>query len=197
LALMLIGLALYAGCDVFPRVRFDRERIEVWIVPQQIHVSGLYHYSNPSSLPELLSLGVPFPVDAQHAAPSTYLIATSTADGRIVEPVRAQLRWGKVGFRVVLPPHEERWVRVDYVQGTRIPRGTYILTTTREWHRSLERGDYTLHLRDGLELASTNYQPEIAATGEKNTYSFSRTDFYPSEDWNFAWREAARVEKTP
>jgi len=190
LALVLIGLAIYTGCNVFPQVHFDRERIEVWVVPRQIQVTGLYHYSNPSRLPALLSLGLPFPVDAEHLRPSTYSIATATADGHVVAPIRPTERHGEVGFRMFLRPHEDKWVRVDYVQGASVSRGTYILTTTRKWHRPLERGDYVLHLSAGLELASTNYHPEATVKGEKNTYLFSRTDFYPSEDWNFAWREA-------
>lgn len=189
LALALIGVAVYFGCGVFPRVRFDRERIEVWATPLQIQVIGLYHYCNPSRLPALLSLGLPFPVDAEHPRPTMYSIATATKDGRIVDYIRPTERRGDVRFRVPLLPHEEKWVRVDYVQGTSVPRGTYILVTTRKWRRPLDRGDYFLHLAPGLELASTNYWLDVTTAGEKNTYSFEKTDFFPTEDWEFSWRE--------
>jgi len=192
LALALICAAIYAGCNVFPRVRFDRERIEVWAAPQQIQVSGLYHYSNPSRLPALLSLGLPFPVDAEHPRPSTYSVATATEDGRIVDYLRPMESRGEVRFRVPLLSHEEKWVRVDYVQGTSVMRGTYILVTTRKWRRPLEKGEYFLHLAGGLELASSNYKPDVTTVGE-NTYSFSKIDFYPNEDWRFSWRETSHT----
>jgi len=193
LAVGLVGVAIYAGCNVFPQVRFDRERIEIWAAPQQIQVSGLYHYSNPSFLPALLSLGLPFPVDAQHPRPSTYSIATATEDGRIVAPIHSSERGSEVRFCVPLLPREEKWVRVDYVQRANVPSGTYILVTTREWRRPLRHGDYILHLGSGLELASTNYRPDAMVAGRLKTYSFAKTDFYPGEDWTFAWGEPARA----
>lgn len=189
LALALICVAVYAGCDVFPQVRFDRERIDVWAVSQQIQVRGLYHYSNPSILPAFLSLGLPFPVDAEHPRPSIYSIATATEEGRIIDYICPTERRGEVRFRVPLLPRQEKWVRVDYLQGTSVPHGTYILVTTRQWRHPLDRGDYFLHLAPGLELASTNYQLDGTALGEKNAYSFAKVDFYPKEDWAFSWRE--------
>jgi len=188
LATMLMVVAVYVGCDVFPQVRFDRERIEIWTAPQQVQVSGLYHYSNPSNLPAFLSLGLPFPVDADHPQPSLYAIAEARADGRALEQVAPRVRRGKVSFRIFLMPHADKWIRVDYVQGTSVPRGRYILTTTRQWHRPLVRGEYILHLAPGIELAASNYPLDAATTGATNTYAYSKTDFYPGEDWVFAWR---------
>jgi len=189
LALALIGVAVYAGCNVFPQVRFDRERIEVWVAPQQIQVSGLYRYRNPFAVPAFLSLVLPFPVDPEHPRPSMYSIATATKDGTIVDYLHPTERHGEVHFRVNLLPHEEKWLRVDYVQGTSVPRGTYILMTTRKWRHPLVRGDYFLHLAPGVELASTNYRFDVALVGDTNVYSFAKTDFYPNEDWEFSWRE--------
>jgi hypothetical protein len=191
LATILMVVAVYVGCDVFPPVRFDRERIEIWTAPQQIQVSGLYHYANPSILPAFLSLGLPFPVDADHPQPSLYAIAEATADGRVLAQVSPRMRRGKVSFRILLMPRAEKWVRVDYVQGATAPRGRYILTTTRQWRRPLERGEYILHLAPGIELASSNYPLAAVTTGAPDTYAYSKTDFYPSEDWDFAWRKAA------
>lgn len=188
LALALIAVAAYGGRNVYPRVRFDRERIDVWAASQQIQVSGLYHYSNPSIFPAFLSLGLPFPMDAEHPRPSMYSIAIATEAGRIVDYIPPTERHGEVRFRVPLLPHEEKWVRVDYVQGTSVPRGTYILVTTRAWRHPLDRGDYFLHLAPGLELASTNYRLDVTTDSDKNTYAFSKADFYPNEDWKFSWR---------
>jgi hypothetical protein len=185
----LIVVAVYAGCNVFPRVSFDRERIDVWALPHQIQVRGLYHYRNPSSLPAFLSLGLPFPVDAEHPRPTFYSVATVTKDGETLEYIRCREHFGDVRFRVFLRPHEAKWVRVDYVQSARTPQGTYILTTTRKWGHPLLYGDYILHLGQGLHLVEMNYPPDFVSGN--NTYSFSKSNFYPSEDWKFAWSENA------
>jgi len=190
LAVALVAVAFYAGCNAFPEVRFDRERIEVWVVPQQIRVSGLYHYRNPSLLPAWYSLELPFPVDEEHPRPSIYSIAAVTEGCSTVELIPTKERNSAVEFRIFLRPRESKWVRVTYVQGANTPRGTYILTTTRKWHRALEEGDYILHMGKVLQLESSNYAADASATGERNTYTFSKTDFYPSEDWNFTWRDA-------
>ena len=187
LAMALALVAVYLGCNVYPRVRFDRERIEVWATPRQIQVTGLYHYKNTSTVPAFLSLGLPFPVDAEHPRPSMYQISTATEDGRMLKEIDTTEHFGNVRFRVLLRPHEDKWVRVDYVQRTTVSNGTYILLTTRKWRRSLDRGDYILHLGPDLELQSTNYLPDKVGP-DSNTYSFSKINFYPDADWKFAWR---------
>jgi hypothetical protein len=168
-----------------PVVRFDRERIEVWALPGQIQVSGLYHYRNPLPLPALVNLGLPFPIDANHGVPTTFSISESDASGAAGTPIRPTRRNRDVSFRLLFRPGEEKWLRVDYVQGSRVPRGSYILLTTRAWGRALDRGDYVLHLAEGSALVDSNYS--LAASAAPNTYRFSEENFYPDKDWQFEW----------
>ncbi|HUQ50300.1 MAG TPA: hypothetical protein VM056_06265 [Terriglobales bacterium] len=177
LAVMLAGTAVYVTHSP-SAIRFDRERIDVWVVPGQVHVSGLYHYKNQSSLPKLISLGLPFPVDDQHDQPSTFSISEVTGS-RTIEP---RITRGDVSFRLWFLPNEEKWVRVDYVQRTHLPAGRYILKTTQEWGRPLSEGLYVLHLGRGLQLVTTNYVLD-------DEYSFRTRDFYPDKDWVFAWSD--------
>jgi len=187
LAAMLLVVAVYVGCDVLPQVRFDRERIEVWAAPQQIQVSGLYHYENPSSLPAFFSLGLPFPVDDDHPRPTIYAVSeSSVVDDRVVIPLPTTGQ-RTVTFRVFLKPHAGKWVRVDYIQWAGSSRGRYILTTTRRWHHPLEHGDYILHLAPGTELSNSNYP--LTAGDATNIFSFSKSNFYPDQDWEFAWQQ--------
>ncbi len=193
LALVLLALTGYAAWSTYSVVRFDRERIEVWVAPGQVQVAGLYHYRNPFSLPALLSLGVPFPVDAEHPQPGTYAIASADEAGDVLEPILPHMRNGELRFRLLMMPREERWIRVDYVQASRVLRASYILRSTREWHRPLAAGKYVLHLSPGLELAGSNYALAGQSEGEASSYSFFKTDFYPDEDWAFSWREAESI----
>jgi len=193
LALVLTVVAGYAGFSAYGGIRFDRERIEVWVAPGQVQVTGLYHYRNPSYLPALLSLGVPFPVDADHPQPTACALSDADTQGDALQPIFPGTKHGELRFRVLLMPREERWIRLDYVQASRVPRATYILRTTRGWRRPLEAGNYILHLCPGLELASSSYPVAAEREGRTMTYSFARNNFYPDEDWVFSWRDAGTV----
>lgn len=184
----LVGVAVYFLSGQFTSVRFDRERIEIWAAPGQLQVTGLYHYQNESRLPAVLTLSVPFPVDAEHGPPSTFSLSEVGPVGTPRE-IAPAIRGGRASFRLIFRPGEDKWVRLDYVQATRSQRGRYILTTTRAWRRSLERGQYVLHLRRGLTLSFSNYALDAAAPDEPRTYFFSRTNFYPDRDWEFSWDE--------
>ncbi len=180
--ILLVAYELFAK----PCVRFDRERIEIWAVPGQIQVTGLYHYRNPLPVPTFITFGLPFPVDASHSRPTTYSITESDAGGAAGAPLLPQVRRDDVRFRVLFRPREEKWVRIDYVQGARVPDGTYLLLTTRAWGRPLDRGDYILHLAAGLELLASNYS--LAPCPTSNTFGFSANNFFPDRDWTFRWR---------
>jgi hypothetical protein len=188
LAFVLIALAFYLGSNVFSPVRFDREKIEVWVADGQIQVRGLYHYRNRFPLPLSFSMGLPFPVDDAHKTPSTFSISEVLADGSTAKEIAPRNYHGDIVFRLWFAPKQEKWLRVDYVQGVLRPSGRYILLTTRKWNRPLELGEYVLHLNKGSELAASNYTLHWELEGRQGRYSFVRSNFYPGEDWNFSWR---------
>ena len=188
LAFALTILAFYLGSNVFSPVCFDREKIEVWAADRQIQVRGLYHYRNRFPLPLSFSLGLPFPVDDEHESPSTFSISEVLADGSTSMEIVPRNYHGDVVFRLSFAPNQEKWIRVDYVQGAPQRNGRYILLTTRKWNRPLDFGEYVLHLGGGSELAASNYSLQLEPRSQQKQYSFIRSDFYPSEDWKFSWR---------
>src|SRR5262249_37452317 len=105
-------------------------------------------------------------------------------------------RHGDIVFRLFFASREEKWVRVHYFQRTRVSAGTYILRTTRDWGRALDRGDYTLHLGSDVSLVSSNYPLAPDSSAATNTYKFSRANFYPAEDWNFSWSKPSATVAT-
>jgi len=190
-ALILISLAAFFGTDLFSAVCFDQEKIEVWAVEGQIQVRGLYRYQNRTIFPVSFALGLPFPVDPDHPAPSTYSVTETYATGAR-KAVSVRTYHGSNVFRLFFWPQQAKWIEVYYVQGARTEGGRYILKTTREWKRPLDRGEYILHLGDGLDLSSSNYPLVKGSVANRSSYAFSRTDFYPDEDWEFSW-----YQKTP
>jgi hypothetical protein len=190
LAAILAAGAIFFFSGYFTTVRFDRERIEVELRTGRIYVRGLYHYTNSSALPAALTLQVPFPVDRHHPEPDWYALYESAADGRTLASLAPGVRGGEVYFRLLFGPRESKWIRLDYEQRAGTSDGRYLLTTTRAWRHPIGQADYVLHLAPDLELASSNYavQPE-PWPGKERGYAFSKTDFYPNQDWVFSWTE--------
>jgi len=193
LALLLTVLAIFLGTSVFAPIRFDKEKIEVWVADGQIRVCGLYHYRNRTLLPVSFSLGLPFPVDADHPAPSAFSVAEVDATGEPLAAVNVRTYHGNNVFRLIFWPKQQKWIRLDYFQPTLTQSGTYILQTTRKWHQPLDTGEYMLHLDNGLAPAFSTYALTQDPPGNQNMYSFSRAHFYPSEDWSFTWQRETNI----
>ncbi|MBZ5565290.1 MAG: hypothetical protein LAP13_23075 [Acidobacteriia bacterium] len=184
--LIVFGVYFFSG--YFTSVLFDRERIEIRVEPGRIIVAGLYHYLNSSRLPAVLSLRVPFPVDGEHPPPGIYTLSEARADGRVLRQIRSVDRDGKVAFRLIFRPGEGKWVRLSYVQPTRVPNGRYILKTTRAWRHPLAQGEYVLRLPRELELAFSNYPLALTPPARPwKVYGFSAVNFWPDRDWEFSW----------
>jgi len=104
LALALTILAFYLGSTVFSPVRFDREKIEVWVADGQIQVRGLYHYRNRFPLPLSFSLGLSLPVDDGHKTPSIFSVSEVFADGATSKEIAPRNYHGNVVFRLWFAP---------------------------------------------------------------------------------------------
>ena len=193
LASFFVLFAVYAGTNVFSPVRFDREKIDVFITGGQIHVRGFYHYRNRLPLPLTFSLGLPFPVDSMHAAPSTYSVSEVSPDGSAIREIATRKYHRNVVFRLFFWPSGEKWIGVDYRQQVAAPNARYILLTTRKWKRPLEWGEYALHLGNAYELGVSNYNLQKSTDGPGMSYCFIKQNFLPAEDWVFSWKPAASL----
>ena len=188
LFLLLLAAAFYFGSNVFSPVCFDREKIEVSVFAGQTQVTGFYHYVNRSVFPASFSLGVPFPTDSAHPRPAEFHLSEVDGKGAFLKWIEDRPYHGETVFRLWCWPSGERWIRLDYIQGAGAPEARYILRTTRKWGKPLQHGEYSLRLGNGIELTSSNYPMTSDITGRPGSYSFSRNDFFPEEDWEFHWR---------
>lgn len=190
LATIIAAAGVYFFSGYFTTVRFDQERIEVKVNRGRILVTGLYHYTNASILPAVLTLKVPFPVDENHPQPDWYGIFESTEDGRAGDEIFPAVRGSDVTIRLLFRPREARWVRLDYEQKARTPLGRYLLTTTQAWRRPIAHAEFLLRLPRDFDLVDSNY-PVSPRTleGPWKTYAFSKTEFFPATDWEFSWHE--------
>ncbi|HET7105722.1 MAG TPA: hypothetical protein VFI38_02860 [Candidatus Acidoferrum sp.] len=184
----LVLAAIYFGRNQLSLIRFDRERIGISAFEGQVQVTGLYHYVNRSVFPASFSLGVPFPTDSEHPLPAEFHLSEVDDKGAFLKWIETRPYHSENVFRLWFWPSGERWIRLDYIQGTRVAEARYILRSTRKWGKPLQHGEYILRLGDGIELTSSNYPMAPNITGHPVSYSFSRNDFFPAEDWEFRWR---------
>lgn len=176
---LMIG-ALFSG--LIPAVQFRREWITVTVRPEAFEVSGVYEYVNPWPVATSQGLTIPFPVDVRHPAPATVRVRrVSVDDGRDMGPIPVRWLAGKPRFTVFISAHGRVHARVEYVQRSTDGTGTYLLTTTRPWGRSLDYGEYTMYA-ECVRLDRSNY-PLGGADGR----TFVRERFMPEHDWRFAW----------
>jgi hypothetical protein len=202
-----LALAVAAAVTVilggwFTPVRFDEEQIEIAVRPGELHVTGLYAYTNASPLPALLTLRVPFPIDARHPRPHGVAGAEAGESMSVWHPLTFDPRGEDLACRLLFAPGERKWVRLEYLQEAREPSGRYILTTTRAWGRALARADFRVSLTAGVELAWSSYELDrLPAPAGEQRFGFSRRGFMPDRDWIFGWRpsiagHAPRAEAT-
>jgi len=142
----MVTICLYSGW--FTTIHFDRERVEITIASAHVHVRGWYHYVNTSPLPAVLTLGVPFPVDADHGLPIVVrLVEASDLNGDGGRAIYARGHGEERRFRLVFGPGEGKWIGLEYVQPTTVTSGRYILRSTRLWRRAIECADFVLAAR--------------------------------------------------
>jgi hypothetical protein len=188
-ACVLAALAFYFLSGRFTKVRFDRERIDVEVEEGLIHVQGRYHYQNTSRLPALLTLATPFPVDQDHPAPEAFTLAEVDEGGRVVQELLLRGPKKAPGVRLAFLPLEAKWIQLDYWQATRRHEGRYLLTTTRAWGRPIAQAYFRLRLPTDCHLNASNYPvTEIPGAHRFTAFTFSRTNFFPDQDWRFSWR---------
>ncbi len=182
-----VGVYLFSG--YFTTVQFDRERIEVRVAKDRIQVKGFYHYANASRLPAVLTLKIPFPVDRGHPQPEWYALCEADERGRAVAEIAPVVRGNDISIRLIFGPREAKWIKLEYAQPALAPNGRYLLTTTRAWRRPIDQADFVLRLPHNFSLRGSSYPVAASREGSWKTYAFSKTSFFPAQDWVFAWDE--------
>jgi len=173
------GAALL-GSAYWRPVHFLDERIEADIHPESITITGTYHYKNTSVFPRIELLQIPFPSRSDWPPPFEVAAGDAKKESYSLKIFRV---FGEYHLPVFFAPHGERHVRIRYSQKTPLHEGCYLITTTLQWKRPLEKADFVARMH-GVRLVKSNYALETL-TG--NTLGFSRIRFMPQEDWIFKW----------
>ncbi len=163
----------------YPIVRFPREQIDVHVYPDHVVVEAWYVYRNPFPFPVVQGYVLPLPAGPQLPTPTDVWAKRLDAE----DEISLRLFRGTHRFALAFRARETVTVYAVYRQETPAHSAWYILTTTQGWHRPLDHGLYRL-FPHGVWLTSSNYP--LQADGPDRLV-FQRTDFWPTEEWHFAW----------
>lgn len=180
LILCLLPLPFLFG--LYPLADFTEELIEIGVYRDRIVVDGFYTYRNRLPFPIHQGLSIPFPVDDRHPAPDRIYVRQLEPEMNDIGPLHL---WGKQHTTLRLEANSSCTVHVQYHQRTPDGNARYILLTTRQWRKPLEKAAYRIYTH-GVNIVSSNY---ALNKNEKEILEFSRTDFMPDEDWIFSWKE--------
>jgi hypothetical protein len=147
-------------------VRFAEEEIDVEVSPGYVRVTGVYRFENSRPYPKVQVLEFPFPVDARHPAPDPFTASVTGAEER---PMRSLGLWGKRYLVLYVPAKGERWLRAVYRQAAPNHDARYIVTTTQDWGRPLDRAQFRLH-PNGVRITASNYT--LTRDGQDSTAGF-------------------------
>ncbi len=181
------ALILTFALGLLPTVRFDSERIFVYVHPTHIVVVGEYDYRNVLPLPVGQALACPFKTDKTHPLPEVCVVEDLSSEKPLVSYDLPASR----GFLVPFFPFEKKTIRVTYSQRCGVPSGQYILLTTHPWGNSLKYGMYRM-IECDTKIVGSNY---ALSSNNSGLLSFERSDFMPDRDWAFRWA-IARHYKT-
>ncbi|MGV8121557.1 MAG: hypothetical protein AB2L14_17495 [Candidatus Xenobiia bacterium LiM19] len=153
-----------------------------------LEVRATYYYKNLTGRDIDLPATAPFPVNHNLSYP--HHVSLVQGDGI---PVMWERAGNTIKFCMFFNPWELKKMTLTYTQKLKDHKGSYILTTTKSWHRPLCRGDYSLEIPQDCSIANSTYPLNMAAPSEgcgmgRVTYFFSMENFMPMKDWDFAYQ---------
>jgi hypothetical protein len=168
-----------------PLIHFFQEEIDVQILGDSCILAGTYHFRNGTGDAVAKELLYPFP-RRKDLAPPTTIEARDLATGARV-PIQRVPRGAL--FTVLLPPRGEVAYRIRFVQPTPAHRMEYLLTSTRQWGKPLERAAYSIVIPRDYRLTSLSFPADTSWDSvDSRTYFFRRVNFMPTTNLILTWQ---------
>lgn len=167
---------------------FVKEDIRISIQDGQRYcITGTYFFSGERDSARVYPLYYPFPRDSFLTFPDTIAVNGDVVTHAGETHVK---RGNGVVFSVRVCPDSLARVTVYYCQKSAAHTGRYILTTTAQWGRPLQRGDFAVYTDSAYTLSYVNYQIDtVADRGGAMEYRFARESFMPGKDIVFVWQK--------
>lgn len=192
--LLALGLAVLPSCrgpEPEPAtgvpLRFYREHVTVEPSDGRVRVVGIYYFRNESADSLSTAIQYPFPVDRNQVMPFKIRVWEEAEGG--LRPLGFRHADASVLWRMQFAPHEERTVRVEYVQEIKRNRAVYIVTTTHAWGEPIGLAEFEFRVPAHFEDVRLSFEPDhTTVSGDTVVYTMRATDFLPDSDLTVTWR---------
>jgi hypothetical protein len=174
---------------------FQKEVITATIAScDTLEIQGIYFFVNSDTSAMSAVVHYPFPVDTALEYP--HHVAVVRLSNRQHTPY-VQTQTG-ITWQEFIPPRSTDSIQVVYRQKALHPNGRYILTTTQNWKRPLERADFIVVTPAGITLKYWSFQSDSVNMRNGNIiYRSLQTNFLPERDMLLEWNcEKASVNKS-
>lgn len=179
-------LASLAAASVAPaagKADFTGEEVTITVAPPRATVAGTYRFYNAGDEPLTLALRYPFARGPDLGEPENVVVRD--ADGQTLPLSRKR---HDVAFELTVPPRTEAEVSVAYEQACTGCEFTYVLVTTRDWPRPVEKAAFVIEVPPQLAPLKGSYElEEVPGREGVVRYELHREDFYPDVDLVLHW----------
>lgn len=185
-AMAIVGIGLEWAIPNSP-VRMAEEYVEIELAPGRVKVSATYAFRNDTRRDAVLSLGYPFGEGRGVGAPEE--VALSDGLGNAIP-----FAWkgDRITFNVAVPRKNYAQVYVAYEQPLDGTAFTYLLAKDRFWNLRGADTTFVVTAPAALGRVSSVYSiKKVAEEGGVVRYEYSRKRFYPQDNFNLTWENAA------
>jgi len=182
--LYIVGLlTLCVALPAFPQpLRFTQEKIRIEVREDSYRLDGSYVFENSGPAPVQRSLFYPM---SPTSTPPESLVVEDPDSRKQIAFVQGEQGFS---FSLTVSPYRSQELRVVFVQRAPRHRLEYILRSTREWGRPLERAKYSVHIPPSCKLLHLSLHPDkIVQDADGTLYSVLRENFMPRQNLIVKW----------
>ncbi|GEM_PF-3112590 len=184
--IIIVGITVLVNHKSYSRqLEFVSEEVELIVGDSTCTVKGSYWFRNTGSFSVDQTLFYPFAVNELLPFPDT-IVVVENRSGRLVNFIRGEQG---VLFGVTVPAFCTALYQVSYTQRTPALSMRYILRTTSQWGKPLERALYRVCLpRQYVLTSSTIIFQTFFEEQETQVFEQCEENFLPAVDFAIQWK---------
>ena len=167
-------------------LEFFQEEIEITAAKENCIVQGTYYFKNTNPEKIVKMIYYPFCLNDFLSYPDSIQVVDLIKNTNI-----AYRKHGKgVSFPIHLDGKSITILKVIYIQKTSANQMEYILTTTRQWGKPLEKADFTIKIPLSYQLKYCTFDYNYRKKNNQyNIYRITKEQFYPDKNLKIRWKE--------
>ncbi len=153
----------------------------------EVEVQGTYEFRIAEGAPDSATLFYPYPREERLGRARTVRVEARSGEESFREVAFTERRPAGVSWVVPLGPGDRVTVRGVYRQELKARYARYIVTTTANWGRPLERARFEIHLPEGAVPAGFSFPFTRDPRSPGNVWVYEARDFMPTRDVTVRW----------